>query len=120
VDAEIIEILKAKRDAVQALEEALKGAIQVTGMVGTPEGALALVRTWREAMDAMVPAETTIASPPKTLLGAIDPNAVHYREDFSGPLTACDRPMLGVADVLFTDDVPDVTCEICQDKLKDL
>jgi len=119
VDAEIVNILKAKRDAVEALEFALTSRVN-SGTITTPEAAARFVKTWVEAMDAMVPAETGMppfVKPAKTMLSAGDEDAVHYREDFSGPLTACERDVQKAADVLYTDDVSNVTCEVCEDKL---
>jgi hypothetical protein len=56
VDAEIMNILKAKRDAIEALAFAMAEQVK-NGYLANGESALRFVKTWAEAVDAMVPAE---------------------------------------------------------------
>ena len=116
MDAEIVNILKAKCDAVEALEFALAEQVKA-GTVASGESALRFVKTWAEAMQAMVPALTTVTAPPKTMFSANSSDATHYREDFSGPLTACGRDVQDAINLLYTDDAADVTCLACADSL---
>ena len=113
------EIIKAKSEAISALEDALNKAIK-NGWVGSAGQAASFVSTWAEAVKAMVPIEPetpTLIAPPKTMFSANSSDATHYREDFSGPLTACKRDVHEPANLLYTDDAADVTCLTCSDIL---
>jgi hypothetical protein len=54
---EMVEILKAKRDAVQSLAAALDYAVNQSGTVGDSKSAVAFTNTWLEALDSMVPTD---------------------------------------------------------------
>lgn len=54
---EIVALLKAKRDAVQALAFALEDAVRKTGTVTSAEAALEFTKTWVDALDSMVPTD---------------------------------------------------------------
>jgi hypothetical protein len=68
MNSDMIEILKAKRDALEALELAMADQVRA-GHIASGESALRFVKTWSQAVDAMVPAEME-----KTVMGIL-PNA---------------------------------------------
>lgn len=105
------EILAAKRDTVAALERALAAQVD-ENEITTAEGALAFIRTWRAALDDLVPPAP--ADPlPYDLRDADDLEAIHHHAHESYTMTACGQDIVSEG-ISYTPVRQDVTCRSCR------